>query len=219
MLNLQLAKPAGASYRILCLGAHCDDIEIGCGGTLLRCLEQSPNSAVHWIVFCSTTARAEEARRSALTFLQRAGQKEITIKQFDDGFLPYSGREVKTFFEELKSRISPDLIFTHYRHDLHQDHRLICDLTWNTWRDHVILEYEVPKYDGDFGNPNLFVELEESLCRRKTQYIFQHFPTQQQKHWFAEETLLALLRLRGMQCRATSKHAEAFYSRKTVLTI
>jgi LmbE family N-acetylglucosaminyl deacetylase len=217
MLRMQLAKPAGSVYRILCLGSHCDDIEIGCGGTILRLLEEHQNVAVHWVVFTSTPARAEEARSSAMAFLEQAGSKDILIKEFQDGFMPYNGREVKTFFEELKERVSPDLIFTHYRHDLHQDHRLICELTWNTWRDQLILEYEVPKYDGDFGTPNFFVELEESLCRRKTRSILEHFSSQKEKHWFAEETLLAVLRLRGMECRATTRHAEAFYSRKLVL--
>ena len=217
MLRMQLAKPAGSVYRILCLGSHCDDIEIGCGGTILRLLEEHQNVAVHWVVFSSTPARAEEARHSAAAFLERARSKEILIKEFQDGFMPYDGREVKTFFEELKARVSPDLIFTHYRHDLHQDHRLICELTWNTWRDHLILEYEVPKYDADFGTPNFFVELEESLCQRKTRRILEHFSSQKEKHWFAEETLLALLRLRGMECRAATRHAEAFYSRKLVL--
>jgi LmbE family N-acetylglucosaminyl deacetylase len=217
MLRTQLAKPASSVYRILCLGSHCDDIEIGCGGTILRLLQEHANVAVHWVVFSSTAVRAEEARRSAAAFLEQAGSKEILIKEFEDGFMPYNGHEVKKFFEELKARVSPDLIFTHYRHDLHQDHRLICELTWNTWRDHLILEYEVPKYDGDFGTPNFFVELDESLCQRKTRRIVEHFGSQQQKHWFAEETLLAVLRLRGMECRAASRHAEAFYSRKLVL--
>jgi LmbE family N-acetylglucosaminyl deacetylase len=217
MFKLQLGKPAGASYRILCLGAHCDDIEIGSGGAILRLLQEHPNVEVHWVVFTSTPPRAEEARRSAMAFLEQAGNKEILIKAFEDGFLPYNGRDVKKFFEELKTRVSPDLILTHYRHDLHQDHRLICELTWNTWRDHLILEYEIPKYDGDFGTPNVFVELEESLCQRKIRGIVEHFSSQRQKHWFAEETLLAVLRLRGMECRSVTKYAEAFYARKLVL--
>ena len=217
MFRLQLGKPTGSAYRILCLGAHCDDIEIGCGGTILRLLQEHQNADVHWVVFTSTPARAEEALRSATTFLEQAGSKDILIRDFEDGFLPYTGREVKKFFEELKARVSPDLIFTHYRHDLHQDHRTICELTWNTWRDNLILEYEVPKYDGDLGTPNFFVELDESLCQRKIHSIVEHFSSQQQKHWFAEETLLAVLRLRGMECRSATKYAEAFYSRKVVL--
>ena len=217
MLRLQLAKPAGSVYRILCQGSHCDDIEIGCGGTILRLLQEHPSAAVHWVVFTSTPTRAEEARRSAMAFLERAGNKDILIKQFEDGFLPYDGRGVKAFFEELKTQVNPDLIFTHYRNDLHQDHRLICELTWNTWRDHLILEYEIPKYDGDFGKPNFFVELDESVCQRKIHTIVEHFASQRQKHWFAEETLLGVLRLRGMECRAATRYAEAFYSRKLVL--
>jgi LmbE family N-acetylglucosaminyl deacetylase len=217
MFKVQLAKPAGSVLQILCLGSHCDDIEIGCGGTILRLLQEHKNAVVHWVVFSSTPKRADEARRCATEFLEEAVKKEIVIKEFRDGFLPYTGHEVKAFFEELKARVSPDLIFTHYRNDLHQDHRLVCELTWNTWRDHLILEYEIPKYDGDFGNPNFFVELDESLCQRKTRSIFEHFGTQQEKHWFSEETLQAVMRLRGMECRSGTKYAEAFYSRKVVL--
>jgi LmbE family N-acetylglucosaminyl deacetylase len=216
MLKAQFSKAGGSDYRILCLGSHCDDIEIGCGGTILRLLAQHTNATVSWVVLSSTEARAEEAQRSAAVFLERTGCKEILIKEFKDGFLPYHGTEVKRFFEELKQRISPDLIFTHYRHDLHQDHRLVCELTWNTWRNHLILEYEIPKYDGDFGAPNLFVELEESLCRDKVRYIVDSFASQREKHWFSEETFRAVLRLRGMECRSATGYAEAFYSRKLV---
>jgi LmbE family N-acetylglucosaminyl deacetylase len=217
MLKAQLAKPAGSVRQILCLGSHCDDIEIGCGGTILRLLEEQPQTAVYWVVFASVPQRAQEAHASALAFLEKASCKEVVIKEFKDGFLPYFGREVKDCFEELKRRFSPEIIFTHYRHDLHQDHRAVSELTWNTWRDHLILEYEIPKYDGDFGTPNFFVELDESVCRRKSRYLWEHFPSQRNKHWFSEETFQALLRLRGMECRSASTYAEAFYSRKLVL--
>jgi LmbE family N-acetylglucosaminyl deacetylase len=217
MLKAQLAKPAGSVSEILCLGSHCDDIEIGCGGTILRLLEEQPQTVVHWVVFASTPGRAREAQASAAAFLQKAYRKQIVIKEFRDGFLPYVGEEVKDCFEELKQQVSPDIIFTHYRQDLHQDHRAVSEFTWNTWRDHLILEYEIPKYDGDFGSPNFFVELDESFCRRKSQYLLEHFPSQHNKHWFSEETFQALLRLRGMECRSVSTYAEAFYLRKLVL--
>jgi LmbE family N-acetylglucosaminyl deacetylase len=214
MLALRFLKDSALPLRILCLGAHSDDIEIGCGGTILRLLEQYESAEVHWIVLSSNQQRSEEARRSAEGLLCSAKSKQVIIKDFKDGFFPYYGSEIKTFFEEFKNLVSPDLIFTHYRQDLHQDHRMICELTWNTWRDHLILEYEVPKYDGDFGNPNFFVTLTEAHCRKKLQRIVESFQTQQAKHWFAEETFLSVLRLRGMECRATSKYAEAFYCRK-----
>jgi LmbE family N-acetylglucosaminyl deacetylase len=217
MFKAHFPKVAGSNYRILCLGSHCDDIEIGCGGTILRLLAEHSNTTVFWGVLSSTKTRAEEARRSAESFLEKAEGKEILIKEFKDGFLPYQGAEVKSFFEEMKQRVSPDLIFTHYRHDLHQDHRFTCELTWNTWRDHLILEYEIPKYDGDFGAPNFFVELDESLCRDKVRYVVDSFASQREKHWFSEEIFRAVLRLRGMECHSATGYAEAFYSRKLVL--
>lgn len=217
MFKAHFPKVAGSNYRILCLGSHCDDIEIGCGGTILRLLAEHSNATVFWVVLSSTETRADEARRSAESFLQKAGGKEILIKEFKDGFLPYQGTEVKSFFEEMKQRVSPDLIFTHYRHDLHQDHRFTCELTWNTWRDHLILEYEIPKYDGDFGSPNFFVELDEALCRDKVRCVVDSFASQREKHWFSEEIFRAVLRLRGMECHSATGYAEAFYSRKLVL--
>jgi LmbE family N-acetylglucosaminyl deacetylase len=217
MFKAHFPKVAGSNYRILCLGSHCDDIEIGCGGTILRLLGEHSNATVFWVVLSSTQTRAEEARRSAESFLQNAGGKEILIKEFKDGFLPYQGTEVKSFFEEMKQRVTPDLIFTHYRHDLHQDHRFTCELTWNTWRDHLILEYEIPKYDGDFGSPNFFVELDEALCRDKVRCVVDSFASQREKHWFSEEIFRAVLRLRGMECHSATGYAEAFYSRKLVL--
>jgi LmbE family N-acetylglucosaminyl deacetylase len=218
MLKAQLPQAAGSGFRILCLGSHCDDIEIGCGGSILRLLSEHTDVAVLWVVLSSTPMRSDEARGSAELFLAQAGSKEIVIKEFKDGFLPYQGAEVKNFFEELKHQFSPDLIFTHYQHDLHQDHRLVCELTWNTWRDHLILEYEIPKYDGDFGSPNCFVELDESFCWDKVRYLVDSFATQRDKHWFSEETFRAVLRLRGMECHSASGYAEAFYSRKSQLS-
>ena len=167
MMQIGFNKTNESEYRVLCLGAHCDDIEIGCGGTVLKLIENYKNVTFYWVVFSSNQEREKEAIASANLFLKEAKAKTVIVKDFRDGFLPFSGIEVKEYFEQLKQQFSPDLILTHYRQDLHQDHRLISDLTWNTFRNHLILEYEIPKYDGDLGIPNFFVQLDESICRRK----------------------------------------------------
>src|SRR5262249_30595210 len=173
--------------RVLCLGAHSDDIEIGCGGTVLKLIESSPRIEFYWMVLTSDAARAHEAEQSARAFLKRAGRKTIVVKSFRDGFLPYIGAPVKEAFEELKRIFVPDIIFTPSRHDLHQDHRLVCELTWNTFRNHVILEYEIPKYDADLGSPNFFVPLSRALCRKKVNALMRYFGTQRDKQWFSED--------------------------------
>jgi LmbE family N-acetylglucosaminyl deacetylase len=210
-----IPKLAGSQpLSLLCLGAHGDDIEIGCGGSVLRLLQEHPDSTVHWVVFSATGERASETLVSANRFLDAAGQKEVVISEFRDGFFPYVGGPIKEFFEKLKQRVTPDLILTHYRHDLHQDHRLVSQLTWNTFRNHLILEYEIPKYDGDMGTPNFFVHLDSGVCRRKVSQILECFSSQRSKDWFSEDAFYALLRLRGLECNAPQKHAEAFYCRK-----
>ena len=217
MLRVGLGRFASAPRHVLCLGAHCDDLEIGCGGTVLK-LSEGPNPPVFtWVVFTSDAGREAEALKSAESLLRRASGARIIIQKFRDGFLPYEGSVVKESFEELKSEVSPDLILTHYRDDLHQDHRLISELTRNTFRDHLILEYEIPKYDGDLGTPNVFVPLDESLVLRKVEAIMRGFPSQAGKRWFDEETFRAVLRLRGMECNASDRYAEAFYCRKLVV--
>ena len=203
--------------RILCLGAHSDDIEIGCGGTILKLLEQFQDIEVYWVVFSATNQRKEEAIASANSFLESAHSKTIVIQEFRERFFPYIGLEIKEFFDQLSKEFSPDLILTHYRNDLHQDHRLISELTWNAFRNHMILEYEIPKYDGDLGNPNFFVHLEKSLYQRKVSYLMKHFQTQFNRQWFDEETFSSILRLRGIESNATDKYAEAFYCRKAIL--
>ncbi|HWN94955.1 MAG TPA: PIG-L deacetylase family protein [Methylomirabilota bacterium] len=215
MLPLKFDK-ADRSLRVLCLGAHSDDIEIGCGGTILRLISEGWRLDVHWVVLCANETRGEEARAGAKDFLSGAAQQKISIERFRDGFLPYSGPPVKEYFEELKKGASPDVIFTHHRADLHQDHRLVCELTWNTFRDHLILEYEVPKFDGDLGRPNFFVSLDEKLARRKIDLLMKHFGSQRTKHWFTEDTFLGLMRLRGVEARTAGRFAEAFYCRKIV---
>jgi LmbE family N-acetylglucosaminyl deacetylase len=203
--------------RLLCVGAHSDDIEIGCGGTILRLLSEDAAVEVHWVVLGSSGHRDGEAVTSASAFLADARQKHVIVKHFTDGFFPYVGADIKAFFEEMKRTISPDVVFTHYRHDLHQDHRLVSELTWNTFRNHLILEYEIVKYDGDLGAPNVFVDLDESTCQKKIKLLMDCFATQRDKDWFTPDAFLSLLRLRGIESKASGKYAEAFYCRKLVL--
>jgi LmbE family N-acetylglucosaminyl deacetylase len=199
---------------ILCLGAHADDLEIGCGGTLLEILTRHQGIKVYWVVFSATGSRAQEAANSAERFLCLAGQKQVVVRDFRDTFFPASYGSIKEYFEEIKREVSPDLVFTHRREDLHQDHRLIAELTWCAYRDHVILEYEIPKYEGDLGAPNFFVPLEEAVCRQKIEAIMEGFVSQRDKHWFSADTYWALLRLRGLECNSPTRFAEAFYCRK-----
>jgi len=217
MRSLALPHDGASPVQILCLGAHSDDIEIGCGGTILRLAEQYPRCVFHWVVFSAVGPRAIEAQRAAALFTGTTTLNGPLLKAFEDGFLPFAGAEVKAVFEELKQTVSPDLIFTHNRKDAHQDHRLLAELTWNTFRDHLILEYEIPKYDGDMGQPSVFVPIEAEVCERKITYIMDAFQSQRVKRWFRRDTFLSLMRLRGMECNAPSGYAEAFYCRKLVL--
>jgi LmbE family N-acetylglucosaminyl deacetylase len=210
-LTLDLAR-GRERLSVLAIGAHSDDIEIGCGGTLLRLAAEVPTLELTWVVLSAREGRAEEARAGAAAF----GATTVEVEDFEDAFFRY-GREVKEHFEGLKERISPDLVLTHHGSDLHQDHRLVAELTWNTFRDHLILEYEIPKYDGDFGAPNAFVPLDEPLAGKKIEALLGSFPSQAAKPWFEESLFRALLRLRGMECRSPSGLAEAFYARKLVL--
>jgi len=202
--------------NILCLGAHCDDLEIGCGGTILRYVKEMKGTNFHWVVFSSDDHREKEALGSAKDFLKGASRRKIAVNRFRNSFFPYQGAEIKEYFEDLKREFHPDLIFTHYREDLHQDHRIINELTWNTFRNHLILEYEIPKFDGDLGSPNFFVHLDAGLCRSKSRKIFKHFKSQRDKQWFTEDTFLALSRLRGVESNAPGRHAEGYYCRKIV---
>jgi len=214
MLSLTLGDKLQPLRRVLCLGAHCDDIEIGCGGTLLQLQEQNPRLEFHWMVFSSTPRRKREATKSAQLFLKSGAASRVVIKNFRDSYFPFQGARVKDSFELLKKSFAPDLIFTHFRDDLHQDHRLISELTWNSFRDHLILEYEIPKYDGDLGSPNFFVGLPESLCRQKIHYVLNCFQSQKGKRWFTEDTFRATLRLRGIESNTPEGYAEGFYCRK-----
>ena len=214
METVRLLAEGGKPWRILALGAHPDDIEIGCGATILRLAGEHRALEVLWVVIAATPEREAEARVSASAFLQGVRSSKVIVRDHRDGFLPYLGAAVKDEFEVLKREFSPDLIFTHYRDDRHQDHRLISDLTWNTWRDHLILEYEIPKYDGDFGSPNFFASLPTSILDRKIELLLKHFPSQAHKSWFSADLFRAVARLRGMECAAPEGFAEAFYGRK-----
>lgn len=214
MLEFKFDLPTETPKTILCLGAHSDDIEIGCGGAILRLLNEHPTTTVYWVVLSSNEVRAREAEKSADIFLEKTAAKHIIVKQFKDGYFPYHGAEIKDFFEELKKEVAPDIVFTHHRKDRHQDHRLVCELTWNTFRNHFILEYEIPKYEGDLGKPNFYIQLAENTALQKTKALLDCFETQKNRAWFTADTFLALMRIRGVEANAREKYAEAFYSEK-----
>jgi LmbE family N-acetylglucosaminyl deacetylase len=203
--------------QILCIGAHCDDIDIGCGGTLLALLERNPGAHVAWVVMGSTPVRARELRASARRFLRRAGNAEVLVHQFRDGFFPAQYAAVKEAFESLKRLPDPDLIFSHHRADLHQDHRVIAELTWNTFRSHLIMEYEIPKYEGDLTTPSAYVELTRAQVERKISILCSCYRTQRSKRWFSEETFRGLMRIRGIESGGESGWAEGFHLRKLLL--
>ena len=216
MVEFQLGSAKKPLRRILCLGAHCDDIEIGCGGTILRLLSEHPELQVYWLVFSSTPVRKKEAARAAKMFLAGSKKQKVAIRNYRDSFFPSQQAQIKREFEKLKREFLPDLILTHYRHDLHQDHRVICELTWNTFRSHLILEYEIPKYDGDLGAPNFFVGLDRATCERKAKYILDSFVSQRPKQWFTAETFMGLQRIRGIEANSSGGYAEGFHCRKLV---
>jgi LmbE family N-acetylglucosaminyl deacetylase len=202
--------------KLLCLGAHADDIEIGCGGTILRLAAEIPDLVVRWIVFSGAGQRDAEARNSAAAFLEHIAEKEIEVLGFRDGYFPFQGADIKDRFEAVKQEFDPSLVLTHWKGDAHQDHRLVAELTHNTFRDHLVLEYEIPKYDGDLGNPAFFVPLTRAQVQRKVATITGHFPSQRGRSWFSEETFFATARLRGIGCNAPEGLAEAFYAGKIV---
>jgi LmbE family N-acetylglucosaminyl deacetylase len=216
MKALPLARP-GETLSVLCLGAHADDIEIGAGGTILQWIASGIRLEVRWCVLSAIGARAEEARASADAFLAGAVSSRLELGQFKDGFFPYQGADIKAWLEILKADSDPDVILTHRRGDAHQDHREVCQLTWNLFRDHLILEYEIPKWDGDLDQPNVYMPLSSAALGRKTELLLAHFGTQRSKDWFDAETFTGLARLRGMECRAPERYAEAFVLHKATL--
>lgn len=213
MINANL----GRLRTILCLGAHADDIEIGCGGTILKLLAEYEPAQVHWVILGANEQRAEEARQSAELFLGNATECRLTIKPFRDTFFPYEGARIKEVFRQLQGDVSPDVVFTCRREDMHQDHRLVAELTWNTFRDHLIVEYEIPKYEGDLGAPNIFVPLEKSVCQKKIDCITKAYQSQHEKPWFTEDTFWSLLRIRGIECNSPTGYAEGLYCRKLTI--
>ena len=216
MLSFPLRAPGAEPLRFLLLGAHCDDIEIGCGGTVLRLAREYPDASFTWVAFASTPERKREAEASAARFLAGASARHVEVAAFRESYFPFVGAELKDYFETLKSH-RPDVVFTHYRGDRHQDHRTISDLTWNTFRNQLVLEYEIPKWDGDLGIPNCFVPLARETALRKAALIVEGFPSQASRAWFTADTFTSLSRLRGIECNAAEGHAEAFHLRKAVL--
>ena len=216
MIAFRLDKEPRGPLTLLCLGSHSDDIEIGCGGTLLRLAAERPVD-VTWVVLCSNAARAAETRRSAMRFLRRARSRELRIETLRDGYLPAQWSQAKDIVESLKQPRQPDLIFTHERNDRHQDHRLVCELTWNTFRDHTIFEYEIAKYDGGLGQPNLYVPIKPAVAERKIAHLLAAYGSQRARRWFSADTFMALMRLRGLECNAEGGLAEAFHLRKLTI--
>lgn len=217
MMRLQIQARPGEPFRLLCIGAHSDDLEIGCGGTILTWLASMPAVEITWVVLSAHAERGVEARNSADALLQHSTRSRIVLGEFHDGFMPAQYREIKAFFEGLKQGDKPDIILTHWLQDRHQDHRLAAELTWNTWRNHLILEYEIPKYEGDLAQPNAYMPVSEHLARSKVTHLERHFTSQRSKDWFLADNFYALMRLRGLESRAASGFAEAFHARKFVL--
>lgn len=216
MLRLAPEVRRGQPFRLLCIGAHSDDLEIGCAGTVLTWLASMPAVDVTWVVLSAEGIRSSEANRSARALLARAARRKVFIANFRDCFLQSQYTDVKDYFEHLKKEVDPDVVMTHWLQDRHQDHRLTAELTWNTWRNHLVLEYEIPKYEGDLANPNVYVPISTSLARRKVSHLNRCFSSQRGKEWFTGDTFLGLMRLRGLESRSQSGFAEAFHARKLV---
>lgn len=217
MIELRPATP-GRPLRILCLGAHSDDIEIGCGGTILQWFRDFPQLDVTWVVFSAPAARATEARRSAQALLRGAASRRVILGEFEDAHFPAQFRELKEFCHRVAKDCSPDVVFTHWTEDRHQDHRLVGEVTWQTWRNQLILEYEIPKFEGDLGRPNAFVPLAQSVAHRKIRHLMTHFGTQRSKTWFRPSTFESMLQIRGIESRAESGFSEGFHARKLSLS-
>ena len=208
---------SGAPSRVLCLGAHSDDIEIGCGATVLRLLEECPKTQFTWVVLSATPEREREARSSAASFLVGAKSADIRVERFRESHFPWEGSRIKDRLAGIAREIDPELVLTHWRGDKHQDHRTVAELTWNHFRDHLILEYEIPKWDGDLGRPNAYATATAARVDRKIELLMEHFASQQSRPWFREDTFRALLRIRGLECNAPDRFAEAFYADKILL--
>ena len=200
---------------ILCIGAHCDDIEIGCAGTLLRLAREYPQARFVWAIFARDQGREVESRRAAGSLL--GTPPKLCFFDFQPSFFPANFELIKNSFEELKVHLNPCVVFTHCLHDRHQDHALLAQMTWNTFRSHLILEYEIPKYEGDLGHPNLFAPLSADDLNQKVRVLMECFPSQRVRPWFTDDTFRALARLRGIECSSPTGFAEAFHARKICL--
>jgi len=216
MQALSLAKP-GQRLKVLCLGAHSDDIEIGVGGTLLGLIAAGVELDVHWCVLSAIGPRRAEALAGAAAILDGAASRNVECAEFRDGYFPYQGEALKAWIQDLSRRTNPDVVFTHRGDDAHQDHREVSRLTWNAFRNQLILEYEIPKWDGDLGQPNFYIPLPDRIMTRKIEILEHCFGTQRSKDWFDADTFRGLARIRGMECRSPQRFAEAFHARKLLL--
>jgi LmbE family N-acetylglucosaminyl deacetylase len=205
-----------AVSRVLCIGAHADDIEIGCGGSILALLARDPGLSVDWVVLSADGERANEARASAARFLATANEHRVSVEGFRERYFPYDPA-LKEYFDALGADHQPEIVFTPWRGDAHQDHRTVAELAANTFRDQLILEYEIPKFDGDLGQPSVYIHLSEETADAKVAGLLEGFPSQLPRPWFTADTFRGLMRLRGIESRAPDGLAEAFHCRKLVL--
>jgi LmbE family N-acetylglucosaminyl deacetylase len=212
-------RSVGVPPTLLLLGAHCDDIEIGMGATVRRLCVRFPDARIHWVTLSSNETRAEETRQAAARFMASASNATVLVENFQESYFPYVGMDLKNYFEGLKAQIAPEIVFTHRSDDAHQDHRIVNELTWNTFRSHLIMEYEIPKYDGDLRTPNVYVPITRDELEVKIDILMASFPSQVRRQWFTPETFRATARLRGIECNASDGYAEGFHCRKSVLAI
>ncbi|MEO4001484.1 PIG-L deacetylase family protein [Mesorhizobium sp. CAU 1732] len=216
MKGLQFAG-GNRPLSILCFGAHSDDIEIGLGGTILTLIETNADLEVYWCVCSASGKRADEAEASANAFIGNGARQHLEFGNFEDSYFPSQSPQIKQWMVDIRARTTPDVVFTHTRDDAHQDHREVCELTWNVFRDQLILEYEIPKWDGDVGRPNMYSPISREHMDRKIDLLETHFGSQRSKDWFDDELFRGLARIRGMECRAPDRYAEGFYMRKGML--
>lgn len=214
MLPLSFARTDPLS--VLCLGAHCDDIEIGCAGTIMTLQNRFPSAKFRWVVFSGEDGRSLESRNAAEAIHGAAGNATIEVLELRGSYFPWAGAEIKDHFERIKAELNPDLVLTHFLQDRHQDHRAIAEATWQTFRNHLVLEYEIPKYEGDLGHPNVLVPIQPEIAKRKVDILMSCFPSQRHRTWFTPDLFLAHMRLRGVECHSPSGYAEAFHARKIV---
>jgi LmbE family N-acetylglucosaminyl deacetylase len=214
MLSLVPDLKGSRALRVLCIGAHCDDIEIGCGGTLRALQDQRKKIVIDWALLSGSAQRAAESTKAMSLLVAPRARGEIRFGEFADGRFPADYARIKEYFESLKNLPRPDIIFCHERDDRHQDHRIVNEMVWNTFRDHLVLEFEIPKWDGGLGQPNTYVPVTAKQAKAKVSALLKAHRSQATRDWFTEDTFLALMRLRGIECRSESGLAEAFHGRK-----